>query len=155
MILVHLLIALATFVAAFYQGIEFQDFYGCGVQFVQATPWFIYAWVIVVACLLVILMVLLEQIKFYWLMSLLSRVVFELSLLSMTILNLWAIFFGWKYLKNIWLDLLPFVLLPYLGLFVAIVMVQLFDFNYPYKKRVMLSVLLSGATVLLVFIHVI
>jgi hypothetical protein len=154
MLLVHLCVAIATLLSAFLQQIDFQQLYSGTIQSIHAVSWPVYAWVMVICCLLVLVNVILEQLKFYGLMSLLSRLVFELSLLGMSLLSFWSIFFGWRYLKNLWFDMIPMVFLPYLGCFVALVMIQLFDFNYPYKKRVAIGILLSIATFLLVFMHV-
>ena len=154
MLLVHLCIAIATLLSAFLQQIDFQQLYGGAIQFIHAITWSVYVWVLVLCCLLVLLNVILEQMKFYGLMLLLSRLVFEISLLGMSLLSFWSMFFAWRYLKNVWFDMIPVVFLPYLGCFVALVMIQLCDFNYPYKKRVAIGVLLSIGTFMLVFMHV-
>ncbi len=154
MILVHFLIALALLVTALVQQVDLWHVFEVALEFSQTLPWDVYAGIIGGCSVLVLLTVILEQMKSYTLMYLLSKTVLELSLLVVSIFNLFALFFGWKYLKNIWLDLIPLSLLPYLGVIVAMVMVQLFDFNYPYRKRVMSNVLLSVATIVLVAVHI-
>lgn len=153
MILFHLIIAGLVLLAPVSQGVALLDLYGLSMQFVQAAPWSLYIWLVVVSCLLVLLTVILEQLKSYELMYFLSRTVYEMSLLGISLLSFWSLFFAWVHLKNLWLDMIPFIFIPYLGIFVAMVMFQLFDFNYPYKKRVVQGVLLSGLTVALVFAH--
>lgn len=154
MILVHFLIALSLLVTALVQQIDLLHVFEVGMQFAQTRPWGVYAGIIAGCSVLVLVAVILEQMKSYTLMYLLSKAVFELSLLVVNIFNLFALFFGWNYLKNIWLDLIPLSLLPYLGVVVAMVMVQLFDFNYPFKKRVLSSILLSVTTIVLVAVHI-
>lgn len=153
MILVHLLIAIATLFAAFFQRIDFLGVYLIGVDVIQGLPWSVYAWVVVGSCVLVLLSVILEYMKAYSFMYILSRGVLEVSLLALSLITFWSIFFGWWHLKNLWFDMIPLVFIPYLGLFVALLMFQLFDFNYPSKRRVVVSVFLSFVSISLVFLH--
>lgn len=153
MLFTHLLIALALYFWAVSQSMDLIDSYTGGIEFVQTLPLSVYGWIIVIGCLLVFLTVILEQLKSYGLMFLLSRIVLELSLLAVTLLSVGALFFCWGYLKNSWLDFIPVVLVPYLGIFVAMVMFRLCDFNYPYKRRVSFYVLFSWLSVVVVFVH--
>ncbi|MDA3833255.1 MAG: hypothetical protein PF495_07640, partial [Spirochaetales bacterium] len=150
---VHFILVLGLLLGAFVQQVDLLNFYGEGVLFVQAVPWPFYAWVLGACCVLVLVTVILEQMKSYGLMYLLSKSVFELSLLAVSVLSCFAVFYAWQYLMNIWFDFFPLNLIPYLGVMVAMVMVQLFDFNYPYKKRVLSGLLLSIVSIILVTVH--
>ena len=153
MLILHLLIALGLFVWVATVGMDFLVLYGDGITFVQAVPLSVYGGIVGVCCLLVFMTVILDQLKAYEMMFLLSRTVLELSLLGVSLCSLGALFFSFRYLKNGWLDFIPMVFIPYLGIFVAMVMFRLFDFNYPYKKRVALHGLLSLVSVTLVCLH--
>ncbi len=153
MLFFHVAIASLSICAALVLDVELVDLYSQSMQFIQSAPWSFYIGLIVVCCLLVLMTVILEQLKAYGMMYFLSRLVYEMSLLGVNILSVWSLFFGWLYLKNIWFDMIPFVFIPYLGIFVAMIMFQLCDFNYPYKKRVVQSILLSWVTLALVFAH--
>lgn len=153
MFFIHLFITAALSGWVWSQDFNLDTQYTQAISFVQDMPLSVYGWVVVVCCLLVFLTVILEQLKSYTLMYTLSRIVFEISLLGVSLLSFAALFFGWAYLKNIWFDLIPMVFLPYLGIFVSMIMFQLFDFNYPYKRRVVLSCLFSGASFVMVVLH--
>lgn len=153
MLFIHLFIAFGAFSWAVSQGIDLAWFYAGTLEFVQAMPLSVYLWIVVVCCILIFLTVILEQLKAYEMMFVLSRTVFEISLLGVSLLSFGSIVFCWRYLKNIWFDLIPVVFIPYLGVFVAMIMFRLFDFNYPYKKRVVVHVSLSWIAIALVVMH--
>ncbi len=153
MFFIHLLIALALYLWAVSQSLDLVGSYLGGIENVQTLPLSVYGWIVVIGCLLVFLTVILEQLKSYGIMFMLSRIVLELSLLAVTLLSVGSLFFGWGYMKNSWLDFIPVIFVPYLGIFIAMVMFRLCDFNYPYKKRVAFYVLFSWASGAVVFIH--
>jgi hypothetical protein len=153
MFFIHLLITAILSGWIWSQNLDLGAQYIQAISFVQDMPLVVYGWIVVVCCLLVFLTVILEQLKSYTLMYTLSRIVFEISLLGVSLLSFAALFFGWVYLNNVWLDLIPVVFLPYLGIFVSMIMFQLFDFNYPYRKRVVLSCLFSWVSFVVVIVH--
>jgi hypothetical protein len=57
-------------------------------------------------------------------------------------------------LKNAWLDLGIAAAVPFIGVVTATIVLHLFDFNYPFKQKVLGYLILSAFSLALVFVRV-
>ena len=96
-----------------------------------------------------------EHLGAYSLMLLLSRQLMELSLLVITATSLGTLFFAVALQKNLWSDALSVAMVPWLGLGTAMIILYLFDFNYPFARRLLPVLFLFAISIGLVGLGVI
>ncbi len=108
---------------------------------------------LVVAFGLLFFSFIMAQMKAYSLMLVLSRAILEISLFGVSILAFGSLYFSWVLIKNVWVDMGVVVIVPYIGVFAAGMCLQLFDFNYPYKQKILGYLILSMFSLALVYLR--
>ena len=109
---------------------------------------------LIVAFGLMLISFIMAQMKAHSLMLMLSRMILEISLFGVSILAFGALYFSWDLLKNAWADMGVAVIIPYIGVVAAGMCLQLFDFNYPYRQKILGYFIVSMFSIALVFLRV-
>ncbi len=109
---------------------------------------------LIASCLLILLSAVMAQMNFYSLMLVVARSVLEISLFGVSLLSFGALYFSWVLLKNAWLDLGMAATVPFLGVASASMALHLFDFNYPFRQKVLGYLALTAFSLMLVFLRV-
>lgn len=109
---------------------------------------------LIAGCVLILFSMVMAQMKAYSLMLLVARAALELSLLGVSLLSFGALYFSWTLVKNAWSDLGGAAIVPFIGVFAASTALHLFDFNYPFRQKVLGCLIVAAFSLALVFIRV-
>jgi hypothetical protein len=152
--LIHLLILGVTLGFSAAYNIDVAGWYDSSASYLAAAQVGICIQALVGGCLFILLAMIMAQMNAYSLMLPLARFVLEISLLAVSLLSFGALYFSWVLLKNAWLDLGIAAATPFFGVVAATFALYLFDFNYPYKQKILGYLILTVCSVVLVFLRV-
>jgi hypothetical protein len=106
---------------------------------------------LIVAFCLIVVAVVMAQMNAYALMLPLARAVLEVGLLGVSMISFGALYFSMVLVENLWRDLGIAAVAPYLVAAAAILALYIFDFNYPFRQKILGYLLLTAASLGLVF----
>jgi hypothetical protein len=106
------------------------------------------------SCVLILISLIMAQMNAYSLMLPLARLILEVSLFGVSVVSLGALYLSWVLVKNAWLDLGVAAIAPFFGVVAAACALYLFDFNYPYKQKILGYLILTAFSLAFVFVRV-
>ena len=151
---IHLLILGITLGFGAAYNIDMAGWYEISASYMADAQLGICVQALIGGCVLILLSVIMAQMNAYPLMLPLAKSILEISLFGVSLLCFGALYFSWVLLKNVWLDLGVAAIVPFLGVITATIILQLFDFNYPYKQTILGYLTLTAFSLALVFVRV-
>lgn len=106
---------------------------------------------LILALGLIVVAVVMAQMNAYALMLPMARAVLEVGLLGVSTVSFAALYFSVILAENLWRDLGLAALAPYLVAAAAIQTLYIFDFNYPFRQKIIGYLLLTVVSLGLVF----
>ncbi|MEN8257312.1 MAG: hypothetical protein ABFS09_05560 [Thermodesulfobacteriota bacterium] len=150
---IHLLILGVTLGFSAAYNIDMAAWYETNIAYIAGAQAGLCVQALIAACVFILVSVIMAQMNAHSLMLPLSRLILEISLFGVSIVAFGALYISWTLLKNVWVDMGVAVIVPFIGVVAAGICLQLFDFNYPYKQKILGYFIVSMFSVVLVFLR--
>ena len=103
------------------------------------------------AICLVMISYILRALGFFSLMRIFTKLIFEISQLSICFLSIFAVILLFQINVNLWQDISTLSVIPFEVLIASCVSLYLFDFNYPLGSKILPNIMVPILSILTVF----
>jgi uncharacterized membrane protein len=146
-----LILFVSWLVGRFLFRVDFEKYYGLGVDFLSHHQLILLSCGTFGALSLVFIALVLRDSGSFSLLHLFSRLNFEVSQFIICLLSLFAVIFFFQLQTNLWRDLGLLTIIPFEILAASCISLHLFDFNYPFGEKLFNNLVVPAISGLVVF----